>query len=282
MPYTARKLEHLPHSRRHCLAVVASLLLVLLLSACKVETRVLRDDFAYFREISDEAARDARGNAKATRGYAVEVARLLGPDRVPDAAQLTAALRQAGLADLWFNDVDAALTIYSGRFASAEDPAARDTLQRLRGAELDPALITGLDGEVDVSRARIVSVTGDRQATADPLDLRRHMGSFSLQVGFYDENFPGDPRAAAEQSARALREQGYPAYYYHGPYISSVCVGIFTRDDFVLEGTTETYGPRIRQLQQTFPYNLANGYPFEEVNDEGSHGPQTSSVIRVI
>ncbi len=268
-----------PSIRVACFA--ASLLTVL--TACAVETRMIRDDFADLRALSDEAVAGAGGGksgVRGERGFAIELARFTGPDRSRDAFQLTDALRRAGLADLWFDDADATLTVFAGRYRSAKDPAARDALARARKAEVDPALVETLG--LKLEDADLVSITGGRRASGDPLDLRRHMGSYSLQIGFYDENFPGDPRAAAEQSARAFREQGYQAYYYHGPFRSSVTVGLFTNEDFVLEGTTEAYGPSIRELQQTFPYNLANGYPFEEKDKDGSYGPQRSSLIRVI
>jgi hypothetical protein len=39
-----------------------------------------------------------------------------------------------------------------------------------------------------------------------------------------------------------------------------VCLGLFTDDDFVKQPDGSMgYGPRVRKLQEHFPYNLANG-----------------------
>jgi hypothetical protein len=104
---------------------------------------------------------------------------------------------------------------------------------------------------------------------------------YSLQIGFYDDAFGPDFRQAAEQAAAALHQQGEQAYYYHGPNRSLVTIGLFTENDFVQQGPQRAYGPQIKQLQQRFPYNLANGLTQIQKIDGRTIGEQPSFIVRV-
>ena len=122
------------------------------------------------------------------------------------------------------------------------------------------------------------------------MDLKQHAGMYSLQIGFYDEAFGKEFRKAAEEMATILREDGVEAYYYHGPNISMVTVGLFDDSDLVkrevrmpngLVSIQEGYGPRIKVLQEQFPNNLGNGATVIDKIDGQNLGPQPSFLVRV-
>src|SRR5207249_754255 len=63
---------------------------------------------------------------------------------------------------------------------------------------------------------------------------------YTLQVGVYgrrDLEHPSEAdlaeeRRAAEEAAFRLRQEGELAFYYHGPQMSTVSVGVFDQTDF--------------------------------------------------
>ena len=112
-------------------------------------------------------------------------------------------------------------------------------------------------------------------------DLRNHPGAYTLQIGFYDEQFGDQFRQAAQEAAQVLRNDGHEAYFYHGPHRSMVTVGLFTENDFVQDGVQSVYGPRIRELQQKHPYNLGNGRTLIQKVAGENLGEQPSFIVRV-
>lgn len=99
-------------------------------------------------------------------------------------------------------------------------------------------------------------------------DLRFAKGAFSLQVGVtYATPSLHNYKQAAVEWVRALREDGYQAFYYHNPDKpqSDVCVGTFGKDAMKKErdGTTR-YSDEVIHLQSksVFCWNLENGHKF--------------------
>lgn len=82
---------------------------------------------------------------------------------------------------------------------------------------------------------------------------------YSLQIAFYTFDESASERTArktAEETAARLRAGGDPAFYYHGPTMSVVTVGVFfDRDVDAITG----YGPDVLGLQERYRYNLGNG-----------------------
>ncbi len=114
-----------------------------------------------------------------------------------------------------------------------------------------------------------------------PLDVRAHSGMYTLQIGYYDDAFGPNFRNAAVKAAQTLREEGDPAYFYHGPHRSMVTVGLFTDDDLVQQGFQRVYGPNVKTLQEKYPYNLGNGRTVvERINGE-IVGEQSSFLVRI-
>ncbi len=80
-------------------------------------------------------------------------------------------------------------------------------------------------------------------------------GACSLQIAvFYPEAGFDDPRGAAVDLARELRDEGHEAYYHHGPSQSMVTVGSF-------EPSAELSSPEVQAVIRSDPrfrYNYEN------------------------
>lgn len=224
-------------------------------------------------------------NAKerpAYRGYTIPLETYRGPDRLRKShARIRELKEQAGLADLWTIDHEGVLRLYHGRFARENDPLASVALKQVRSLR-----INGNRPYKDAQIQPLDPRTGEATARDfNELNLRRFsdQGYLTLQIAVYDEAYGADFRKAAEQAAKALRDDGEHAFYYHGPHRSMVTVGLFTfQEHFVQEGKQRAYGPEIEKLQQKFPYNLVNGITAIQKNKEGQViGEQESSVVRV-
>ena len=103
---------------------------------------------------------------------------------------------------------------------------------------------------------------------ASNLDLRSapqdygKQAVYTLQIGAYgrtDGKAPTEKdvleaRRKAEEAAADLRQQGELAFYYHGPSMSMVTVGVFGERDI-----QNSFSLELRDLMERFPHNLVNG-----------------------
>ena len=253
------------------------------LSGCVTESRG-EDPWAFYRQLSRKLEARSAGNAalfgtragrarhprgrsaERATGWAIRLRRFADKAAADTFARRLA--ERAGFDDAWVREEDSGAAVYRGRFDRPSGEAAKRALRKTRARVLE--------GERPFSDAQLVPLGPGARGAADELDLRRHRGRYSLQIGFYDERYPGDRRAAAEARARELREKGHEAYYYHGPNRSLVTVGVFTRDALRQRKGAFQYGPRIRELQKTFPHHRINGEPV--VLKEG--GPNRERVLQ--
>lgn len=97
-------------------------------------------------------------------------------------------------------------------------------------------------------------------------DLRNAKGVYSLNIGVtYNTPTLHNHKEAAVEWVKALREQGFEAYYYHAPdgTRSSVCVGTFGEDALVTYADGRpAYSQAVNALRNEgdFTYNLENGH----------------------
>lgn len=149
---------------------------------------------------------------------------------------------------------------YAALYGSYEDPGtpqARKDLAAARAVEIGGAR------PFEAAIMAAPAVTGAAGSTPE-WDLRNvkqlqnaRKGAVTLQVGIYgrsDGQRPSDSeraeyRKAAEEAVKALRDQGEPAYYFHGPDRSTITIGVFP----------DERDPRIGELKKRFPNNLLNG-----------------------
>lgn len=261
---------------------LALLVCTALLPACQYETKVTYDGWGKFKEMGDAKATRIEGDPRnrGEQAYTIMLERFTGRDRLAKAESLAKQLRGTGLPNPDITENAGVVTVSVGRFRDAGGKDAQAMLRRVREAEVGGAKL--------FATATFIGAQGGRQIF-DPLDLKQHVGSYTLQIGFYDNNFQGDRKEAAEKAARQLREEGTEAFFYHGPYLSLVCVGLFTEADFEQSDTpggfeVQRWGPRIKQVQEKFPYNLANGVTLiEKKKDTGEKiGEQPSCLVRVM
>lgn len=228
------------------------------LAGCYSEKTVVRDGWAELRQMADKPSTQAQAGDSAAaspyRGYAILLASYRGQDRLAQ-AQLQAArlMQELKMSDIWIRPMESSVHLLRGHYPMPDVDRANQDL--LTSRELV------LDANRPFGQARIISLatlSDERESAA--WDIKPFSGSYSLQVGFYDEEFGKDFRQAAEKAVAALREDGEQAYVYHGVYRSLVCVGLFRESDFGIDlNGTQTYGPKMLQVQKRYPYNLGNG-----------------------
>ena len=166
---------------------------------------------------------------------------------------------QTGLTDFWSVNEGSRSMVYFGHYDSPKAAKAREDLTRVRD------LIAA--GRITASTANLMPVREPLSGEVDEHDLRavRTPGAvYTLQVGYYDEQFGPDFRQAAEQAVQAYRDDGDDAYFYHGPNRSLVTIGIFGNAAATIDNTGSNkgkivYHPFIIELQRKHPYNLGNG-----------------------
>lgn len=274
------------------------------LTGC-VEERVVHDGWGWLRdsEWSDPPSGSAAaGNASAPGdrdsgassesgspanpqrgGWAIQVAQFDGRDRQRNAKRLAKLVQQhSRMAEIWLDDLPATsmrpakVRVMAGHYRSSDDIGAWEDLNHLRLIELG--------SDFPFAGAELIalgSAVGGDGSHASEWDLKGYVGMYTLQIGFFDDNAGPQFRQLCEQAVKILRDKGEPAYYYHGPHRSLLCLGLFTEGDFVEQGGLRSYGPRIRELQTRYPHNLANGYTQVEKQNGQTIGEQPSFLVRV-
>lgn len=145
-----------------------------------------------------------------------------------------------------------------GKENSPSSKEAIALLERVRKAKIN--------GQTPFARAFYIPPTGEAQSNLDLRSAPRVFGPtavYTLQVAAYgraDGKAPTerdiqDAREKAEEAVDELRRQGELAFYYHGPSMSMVTVGVFSHSDI----QQESLSYEIRNLMQRFPHNLYNG-----------------------
>lgn len=257
--------------RRPPLPTAVVCLLLLSLVGCEMERRVVsqnpwREMFTQSEWYDPEASGGGgdAAQAQSNERFAVQLAQYTGPQSVSDAAKLVAKARvQTNLADLWYASDAGQATVYAGRFRDPDADPARRTLRLARDIEID--------GETPFEDAKLVSLSGGGTENYDPRDLRSLSGKglYTLQVGYYDQQYGEDFRKAAEDKVDQLRDQGEDAYYYHGPRRSLILINAWTREEAFLSqpGQMDRYSNAVRAAQKKYPHNIPNGEPFTDEDD---------------
>jgi hypothetical protein len=168
-----------------------------------------------------------------------------------------------GLTGFWVEGNEYQSYVYYGRYPSRTDTKARRDLETLKDLAAARRFRPSMIALTPVTQ---YLPTADGNA-ADAWDLRNsHPDAvYTLQVGYYDEDFPGDRRRAAEAEVKRIREEeGFQAYYYHGPNRSMVMLYAFGEGAFRMVrddqgGMRREMHPQIIALVRKFPLNLRNG-----------------------
>ena len=272
--------------KRRCIAACIALLCMCALPGCEMEYRVVDsgwDDFPQDPKPSQTESSNSALAASGDREWAIALHRFTGPEREKQAQTTLERLQnETNLTGLWVESSPTTATVYRGRFDDPQAGDAQTALQQTRQ--------TTLQGQRPFARARFVQLgDGGTQNLNDPLNLKRHSGQYTLQVGFYTSEFDGDRQTAAERAAKTLREAGHKAFYYHGDNQSLVTVGVFTyqqafvtkNDPRAPSATIDTYAPQIREIQETFPYNLKDARQLRQAQQGEHPDAQESGIVRV-
>jgi hypothetical protein len=188
----------------------------------------------------------------------------------------TAARRMLGelpkvnpaLSDAWLASDDNGTKVLYGRYASPTDATAQQQLQWVKSIQMQ--------GRQVFPRAMLTRIETAGSGAVNPLDLmalRRQYPNvdplYTLDVAVWIADDQSSARSfeacqrAAEQYARQLRTQGYPAFFYHDPVrrLSNVTIGAFGSN--AVDPQTSFYHDDVRQLMQRFPQRLVNGEPLD-------------------
>lgn len=283
-----RASDALPSQRIRCRRWRAAAGLAIVLAAmaslaagCEPEYRVISSGWDQLPQDPKPGEGDEAAGLQA-EGWTLLLHQFTGPRREEEAHRLVRRLEdEAGMDELWISEAAGTTSVYRGRYG--DQRAARRVLQRTQRVRLE--------GESLLQNAVLAPLGRGSGISDDPLDLSQHSGQFSLQIGYFDEEYDGDRHDAAEAVVDELREAGHEAYYYHGPHRSLVTLGVYThesafvtREDPRAPGSTvSTYAGHIRELQQRFPYNLGNTADLIDQQQQ-SHDEETtqpSGLVRV-
>ncbi|HED54698.1 MAG TPA: hypothetical protein ENJ00_10940 [Phycisphaerales bacterium] len=217
-----------------------------------------RPDAIEGRRLFDADSKTHARNSGESRQWTIGLATFSGNDAPARAEAEADRLRSIpALRDVFVMDRGSRAIVCVGQHPSPSTAEALAQLKKVRAVTIA--------GERPFQHAFFIPPTGKAQ---DDLDLRRAPETFgssavyTLQVGVYGradgkpptEKDIAEARAKAEEAARELRRQGELAFYYHGPSMSMVTVGVFSHDDI-----DQGFSYELQQLKERFPYNLLNG-----------------------
>jgi len=159
---------------------------------------------------------------------------------------------------------DRGTAILYGRYDGPDDRAAQDDLARIRGLVVD--------GGAPFAHAFLAPPEVGIGGSVPQYDLRGVRAAFgpdalyTLQVGAYGRSDLKRPspdelaefRRLAEEAVVKLRREGERAFYFHGPNMSMVTVGVFGPDDHDPTNPLAE-SPELAETRRRFPNNLLNG-----------------------
>lgn len=145
-----------------------------------------------------------------------------GAGHVTQSTQLRDQLaRSTGMRDWYVIHGDHESTLYYG-FYKTLDKSAKAVREKIDA-------MTDVTGNRPFRNAVIVELTAPDPDAPPQWDLANAPAGmvWSVQIAAY-EGSPQRKKVAVE-AVRDARAQGVPAYYYHGPSVSSVCVGVWPK-----------------------------------------------------
>jgi len=165
-------------------------------------------------------------NIPANAQWTLFCQRITGLDHVIRANQIKSILIKSTRMPDWYvvhGEQDS--TLYYGFYRTIDD--LNDTAETTR-AQRDRQMVAALKdqiGDHPFAQAVFVPLQTPDPASPPEWNLANTPASAicTLQIAAYKDS--PDRKQAAVDSVREARKQGIPAYYYHGPTVSSVCIG---------------------------------------------------------
>lgn len=221
-------------------------------------------------------------------GWAVIIAVFRGEDAEKTAsATLRRTRAEGGLPEAYVAKRNEAYVIAVGDFVSPDDERAIKELARVQQIEVggakpyDHALLAPPAGSPKGDMPQYNLLMAKKQFGDDAL--------YTLQIGAYgvlggktrpDAKELANVRKAAEEAAYRLRQEGEQAFYYHGPTMSMVTVGVFDTEDFDPQ-VPNFKSARLRDAQKRHPYNLYNGQAVREKVKGSPDRLQPSNLVAI-
>jgi hypothetical protein len=277
-----------PKPRRgdaRALVIVTSLLAVLAGCQTSKDGSANPTLAAQGRELFGEASRGNAGGAPADEGWSILIQAYSGEGAQADANDGLGRVRsRAGLTDAYVSHRGNAWVIAYGKYPGPRDPKAVADLDRIKHftyegtqpfamAYLTPPMVAGTMPEYDLRNAK---------------KLHGPEALYTLQIGVYGVEGVAQPtpeqmrevRAKAEEAVVVLRRQGEEAYYFHGPTMSVVTIGLFDETDHDLQAAGVN-SPRLKKLMEKYPYNLYNGQGIKERHRVATSTGKTTMLERM-
>jgi hypothetical protein len=213
------------------------------------------------------------GTEPARSGWVIAVAMFPSDQEAAARRSLQIARESAKLASATLVRRRLGWVVAYGSYDSPDDPDAQRDLGMIKSKQVEGQ-------KPFVAAALLPPEARGVAGTIAELDLRKaravfgEQAKYTLQVGAYAR---GDAqpasadelsqfRALAEQAAQELRRQGETAFYYHGPRMSLVTVGVFSDEDMAGVDRDDAGGqtPRpesvaLQEARRKFPHALLNG-----------------------
>jgi len=177
--------------------------------------------------------------------------------------------------------------VYYGEYRRVPARPGSDDLAFPPEYQRDIALIRSLTDGVSTpflaAQPELIESPGARSEHPE-WEATNAKGTHSLLIAvFYNtENFQ-QRKEVAEQYVSMLREEGFPAYYYHEPVKSFVFVGDFTEQDVIITPEGRKPGPRVEQLiarrEEEFRYFTQNGHIIKYIEGPGREISPPSQIV---
>ncbi len=180
----------------------------------------------------------------------------LGDHRATAESMQEILARDQGLTDTYIESRQDRSILYFGAYNSIDDPRLQADLTRVKNlviGERQPfvgAFVVPPD-TLDTGGDSPYSLTAVRRRYGVGVRL------YTLEIGVYDDPDRDLAIRSAEEAVRVYREQGEPAFFYHGPHRSSVTIGVLAEEHVDLDAPG--FGPNVRELRLRHPHRAVNG-----------------------
>jgi hypothetical protein len=151
-----------------------------------------------------------------------------GPSHIEQSRDFKRRLAQiTGLKDWYIVHGSEESTVYFGFYRSIDDP--KDPAESRRAQDDRHRLDAWKDstGARPFSHCMFVELSTPNPEAPPEWDLTRapDWASYTVEVAAFKNNT--DRKRAAVEGVREFRKRGIEAYYYHGPSVSSICLGLW-------------------------------------------------------
>jgi len=162
--------------------------------------------------------------------YTIYCQAYTGPDHQEVARRVRDVLRANTSLGKWYVvHGDQQSTLYYGFYRTIDKRDPTDAAEGQRAIDDLDAIRTLHNSQGMRLFAASLPVSIDSpDPTANPAwDITRSGAYWSLEVAVFKDT--ADRKLRAVEAVAAARQQGYDAYYYHGPHASSVCIGAWPK-----------------------------------------------------